>query len=32
VLEEGSPGEIFTNPSHPRTRQFLDRIIQAGRL
>jgi polar amino acid transport system ATP-binding protein len=32
VLEEGSPGEIFRNPAHPRTRQFLDRIIQAGRL
>ncbi|HYO60510.1 MAG TPA: amino acid ABC transporter ATP-binding protein [Actinomycetota bacterium] len=32
VLEEGPPGEIFRSPAHPRTAQFLDRIIQAGRL
>ena len=32
VLEEGPPERIFTQPEHPRTRQFLDRIIQAGRL
>jgi polar amino acid transport system ATP-binding protein len=32
ILEEGSPLEIFQHPREPRTRQFLDRIIQAGRL
>jgi polar amino acid transport system ATP-binding protein len=32
VLEEGPPDEIFRSPAHPRTAQFLDRIIQAGRL
>jgi polar amino acid transport system ATP-binding protein len=32
ILEEGSPGEIFTRPKEPRTQQFLERIIEAGRL
>ena len=32
VLEEGPPDRIFRTPAHPRTAQFLDRIIQAGRL
>jgi polar amino acid transport system ATP-binding protein len=32
VCEEGSPDRLFTDPSEPRTRQFLQRIIQAGRL
>jgi polar amino acid transport system ATP-binding protein len=32
VLEEGSPARIFSEPSHPRTARFLERIIQAGRL
>jgi polar amino acid transport system ATP-binding protein len=32
ILEEGPPQEIFQNPSEPRTRQFLERIIEAGRL
>jgi polar amino acid transport system ATP-binding protein len=32
VLEEGPPAEMFTSPREPRTAQFLDRIIQAGRL
>jgi polar amino acid transport system ATP-binding protein len=32
ILEEGPPGEIFTTPHHPRTSQFLERIIAAGRL
>ena len=32
ILEEGPPEEIFTRPREPRTRQFLDRIIAAGRL
>jgi polar amino acid transport system ATP-binding protein len=32
ILEQGPPERIFTSPEHPRTRQFLRRIIQAGRL
>jgi polar amino acid transport system ATP-binding protein len=30
ILEEGSPAQIFTAPREERTRQFLDRILQAG--
>ena len=32
ILEQGPPAQIFTSPAEPRTRQFLDRIIAAGRL
>jgi polar amino acid transport system ATP-binding protein len=32
ILEEGAPKEIFTNPQQPRTREFLQRIVDAGRL
>ncbi len=32
ILEQGKPETIFSAPSEPRTRQFLDRIIAAGRL
>ena len=32
MLEEGPPEEIFARPRQPRTRQFLERIIAAGRL
>ena len=32
ILEEGPPAEIFTAPQQPRTQQFLQRIIDAGRL
>ena len=32
ILEQGPPNKIFTSPEHPRTRQFLGRIIEAGRL
>jgi len=32
ILEQGNPQEIFTAPSEPRTQQFLQRILQAGRL
>jgi polar amino acid transport system ATP-binding protein len=32
ILEEGPPLEIFSSPQNPRTQQFLQRIIQAGRL
>jgi len=32
ILEQGSPQQIFANPKEPRTQQFLERIIEAGRL
>ena len=32
ILEQGSPQEIFASPREPRTQQFLERIIEAGRL
>jgi polar amino acid transport system ATP-binding protein len=32
ILEEGVPEQIFTAPREPRTREFLQRIIEAGRL
>jgi polar amino acid transport system ATP-binding protein len=32
ILEQGAPEQIFSAPSEPRTRQFLQRIIEAGRL
>jgi polar amino acid transport system ATP-binding protein len=32
ILEEGPPSEIFQHPREPRTQQFLERIIEAGRL
>jgi polar amino acid transport system ATP-binding protein len=32
LLEEGPPEEIFSAPRNPRTQQFLQRIIEAGRL
>jgi polar amino acid transport system ATP-binding protein len=32
VHEEGPPEEIFGHPEHERTRAFLKRIIEAGRL
>ncbi len=32
VHEEGPPSEIFSNPKDERTRAFLQRIIEAGRL
>ena len=32
ILEQGPPDQIFSAPAQPRTRQFLDRIIRAGRL
>ena len=27
VLEEGTPGEIFSNPKHPRTIDFLNKVL-----
>ena len=32
ILEEGPPEQIFSAPSEDRTREFLARIIEAGRL
>jgi polar amino acid transport system ATP-binding protein len=32
ILEEGTPEQIFSAPSEDRTREFLARIIEAGRL
>jgi polar amino acid transport system ATP-binding protein len=32
ILEQGLPAQIFSEPAHERTRQFLQRIIEAGRL
>lgn len=32
ILEEGLPADIFSSPREPRTREFLQRIIDAGRL
>jgi len=32
VLEEGPPDQVLRDPREPRTRQFLRRIIDAGRL
>lgn len=30
IVEEGPPGDIFTNPRHERTQTFLKKIIAAG--
>ena len=32
ICEEGPPDQIFTAPTEPRTREFLARVIEAGRL
>ncbi len=32
ILERGTPEEIFENPQEERTRQFLSRVLTAGRL
>jgi polar amino acid transport system ATP-binding protein len=32
ILEQAPPEEIFSEPREPRTRQFLQRIVDAGRL
>ena len=32
ILEEGTPEQIFGAPREPRTQQFLQRIVEAGRL
>ncbi|MBO4274408.1 amino acid ABC transporter ATP-binding protein [Microbispora triticiradicis] len=32
LLESGPPGQIFTEPRHPRTRAFLQRVLEARRM
>lgn len=32
IVEEASPQKLFSNPENKRTKQFLQRIIEAGRL
>jgi polar amino acid transport system ATP-binding protein len=32
ILEQGTPEQILSEPREPRTQQFLQRIIEAGRL
>jgi polar amino acid transport system ATP-binding protein len=32
ILEEGPPEQLFSAPREERTRQFLQRIVNAGRL
>lgn len=32
IIEEAAPNKLFSEPENPRTRQFLQRIIEAGRL
>jgi polar amino acid transport system ATP-binding protein len=32
ILEEGPPGQLFDNPTEMRTREFLQRVINSGRL
>ena len=32
ILEEGPPAEIFSRPREPRTREFLARVLEAGRM
>jgi polar amino acid transport system ATP-binding protein len=32
ILEQGPPADIFSRPAQVRTQQFLERIIEAGRL
>jgi polar amino acid transport system ATP-binding protein len=32
ILEMGPPSRILTEPQEPRTRQFLQRVLDAGRL
>jgi polar amino acid transport system ATP-binding protein len=32
IIESGKPEVMFSAPTHPRTRQFLQRIVDAGRM
>jgi polar amino acid transport system ATP-binding protein len=31
IVEEGPPAAVFDNPRHPRTREFLSKVLRAGR-
>jgi polar amino acid transport system ATP-binding protein len=32
ICEQGPPAQIFSDPQEPRTREFLARILAAGRM
>ena len=32
ILEHGTPDQMFSNPREERTKAFLQRVIEAGRL
>jgi polar amino acid transport system ATP-binding protein len=32
IREEGTPNEIFSSPREERTREFLARVLEGGRL
>jgi polar amino acid transport system ATP-binding protein len=32
IHEQGTPAEIFSSPREPRTREFLSRVLESGRL
>jgi len=32
ILEEGPPSQLFGDPQQPRTREFLQRVIESGRM
>ena len=32
ILEEGPPAQIFSSPREARTQEFLQRVIESGRL
>ena len=32
IREEGPPEQIFGDPREPRTREFLARVLEAGRM
>jgi len=32
ILEDGPPAQIFSEPREERTKQFLQRIVDAGRM
>ena len=32
IIEQGPPAQLFSQPSDERTRRFLRRIVDAGRL
>jgi polar amino acid transport system ATP-binding protein len=31
LLEKGPPEKIFSEPEHPRTREFLRSVLESGR-